>query len=94
MMTGYDASGIERVSFDGRPLTLPAHSRRRPSPRHGPTCQPSNPEVGCECGYAEWRDEQDEMRWLRQALATAPDARDADQQAAVAYYLAHSHEED
>jgi hypothetical protein len=25
--------------------------------RHGPTCVPSNPEIGCECGYAEWETE-------------------------------------
>ncbi len=27
-------------------------------PRHGRDCRPSDPEIGCECGYAEWAGEK------------------------------------
>jgi hypothetical protein len=63
-----DASGLERVPFDGRPLTLPTIRRRpRTTPGHGPTCRPSNPEIGCECGEDERRAEAREWAELRAA---------------------------
>lgn len=71
-MTAYDASGLERVPFDGRPLTLPPYSRRRAEPNHGPTCRPSDPEIGCECGYAEWRDEMRERAEMRTLPPSCP----------------------
>jgi hypothetical protein len=48
----WDATGMERVPFDGR---IPAPSdtllpHRSTSPKHGPQCS-GNPEVGCLCDY-------------------------------------------
>lgn len=88
-MTAWDGSGMERAPFDGRHAPLTTRHRRRPTPGHGPTCRPSNPEVGCECGEDERQALRAEMRELREALDTAPSERDAGQAAAVAYYLAH-----
>lgn len=89
-MTAYDPSGIERLPFDGR--TGPPRPSGGPGfteANHGPTCRPSNPEIGCECGYAEWLEEERELRDLRVALDTPPERRDEEQARAVAYYLAH-----
>lgn len=51
-MGGY--FNVDRVPFDGRPLTPPHQSRpmRRYTHRrnHGPLCS-SHPEFGCVCGY-------------------------------------------
>ena len=48
----YDASGMERVTFDGRypprPDTRIPH--RNTSRNHGPRCS-GNPEIGCVCDY-------------------------------------------
>ena len=73
-MSAYDASGMERVPFDpfgGESRTL-AYAYRSRTPNHGPTCRPSNPEIGCECGYAEWRDEMRERAETRTLPRACP----------------------
>lgn len=51
-MSGY--FDVDRVPFDGRPLSAPVASkaRRRGAPRgkHAAGCS-SNPEIGCVCDY-------------------------------------------
>lgn len=48
----WDASGMERIPFDGRVPALPDTRlpHRTASPKHGPQCS-GNPEVGCVCDY-------------------------------------------
>lgn len=48
----WDASGMERIPFDGRTEPRPDTRIRSRQTRanHGPGCS-SNPEVGCICGY-------------------------------------------
>ena len=48
----YDASGLERVPFNGY-VPAPSYTRlprRNTSRNHGPLCS-GNPEVGCLCDY-------------------------------------------
>jgi hypothetical protein len=88
----YDPNGMDLEPFDpfgGESRTLAYTYRSRPSPGHGPTCQLSNPEVGCECGEDERQSHRREMRELREALSTAPSERDPDQARAVEFYLSH-----
>ncbi len=55
----YDASGMEHRPFDGR-MPAEMHRTRRPSlTGHGRTCS-SDPEIGCECGKAEYDSERAE----------------------------------
>lgn len=68
----WDANGLERVPFDGRVDPPTIRHRPRQEPNHGPTCRPSNPEIGCECGYAEWRDEMRERAELRTLPRACP----------------------
>ncbi len=49
----YDATGMERVPFDGRvPAPWPSRRHRYAHAGHGPRCS-SNPEIGCLCGEDE-----------------------------------------
>jgi hypothetical protein len=51
---------VDRVPYDGRPLTPPRESRRRRqrSGKHGAECS-SNPEIGCVCGYVDYVSDHD-----------------------------------
>ncbi len=48
----WDASGMERIPFDGRTEARPDSRlpHRSTSPKHGPQCS-GNPERGCQCDY-------------------------------------------
>lgn len=62
----WDSSGMERIPFDGRAGSIRSRSRptRFTASNHGPTCRPSNPEVGCECGEDERQELDAEARSL------------------------------
>ncbi len=74
-MTALDATGMERVPFDGRSLSPlhPSRYRRHAHEGHGPRCS-SNPTIGCVCGEAERASERDER--LRAPDQSVPDPND------------------
>lgn len=68
-MSAYDPSGIDQVPFDGSYDPLPDTRIHYASRNHGPTCQPSNPEISCVCGEDEREHLSAEASELREARA-------------------------
>ena len=60
----FDSTGMERVPFDGRITARPDSRIRRTARNHGPSCRPSDPEIGCECGEDERQELDAEARDL------------------------------